>query len=151
MTKREFLDRLKETLEGEVSPSEINNQLRYYEGYFIEQENSGKKEEEILQELGDPRLIARTIIEMTEVQEEAGEDSSYYDRQEEQQQTYGGTRIFGFDLSNRISRYLFIAVIVLFVVLLLGLVTKMIVFFLPFVLPVMLVVFVVNLIRNNSR
>lgn len=151
MTKREFLDKLKESLEGEVSPTEMNNQLRYYEGYISEQETGGKSEAEILQELGDPRLIARTIIEMAEVQEQAGDNENYYEGQAEHHETYEGTKIFGFDLSNRFSRYLFIAVVVLLVLLILGVVTKVILFLLPLVLPVIMVIFLVNLIRNNQR
>ena len=61
MTINEFLNELKLALEGEIPGSEIASNLRYYESYMKEQRGR-KTEEEITAALGDPRLIARTII-----------------------------------------------------------------------------------------
>ena len=72
MSRQDFLQDMKEALEGEVSPSAVQDNLRYYENYFREQNAAGRSDEEILAELGDARLIARTILESVE----AGVDAS---------------------------------------------------------------------------
>ena len=37
--------------------------MRYYEDYIQSQVHNGRSEEEVLAELGDPRLIARTLLD----------------------------------------------------------------------------------------
>ena len=63
MTKNEFLDGLRRALNGQVPPPTVSQNLEYYRSYIATEEYKGRSEEEILEELGDPRLIARTIID----------------------------------------------------------------------------------------
>lgn len=60
MEKKEFLDILRESLAGNVPASEVEENIRYYKDYI---ENEAESEEEALKQLGDPHLIARTIID----------------------------------------------------------------------------------------
>lgn len=71
MTRKQFLEELRDSLEGMVSPMVIQQNLNYYENYINEQIRNGKTEEDVLNELGSPRLIARSIIDA------AGEDDGY--------------------------------------------------------------------------
>lgn len=71
MTKKQFLEELRDSLEGMVSPMVIQQNLNYYENYISEQIRNGKTEEDVLNELGSPRLIAKSIIDA------AGEDDGY--------------------------------------------------------------------------
>lgn len=61
MSKKEFLDILRQSLEGEVDNSVIEKNIRYYSDYISS--DGSRSEEEIIDEIGDPRLIAKTIIE----------------------------------------------------------------------------------------
>lgn len=61
MTINEFISVLQSSLENEIPASEIKNNINYYQEYMKSQQ-SLKSEEEITEALGDPRLIARTII-----------------------------------------------------------------------------------------
>jgi uncharacterized membrane protein len=61
MSKKDFLDILSQSLEGEVDKIILEQSIRYYSEYISSQPDKG--EEEILKEIGDPRLIAKTIIE----------------------------------------------------------------------------------------
>ena len=38
-------------------------QLRYYDDYIRSERQKGRSEADIMEELGDPRLIARTILD----------------------------------------------------------------------------------------
>ena len=70
MSKEEFLDTLRKVLARELSESEVADNINYYWNYIEQQIASGKTEEQVLQELGDPRLIARTILQVDEKREE---------------------------------------------------------------------------------
>lgn len=72
MTRREFLDTLGRALRRELSEQEVLDNLRYYEDYIDREVRSGRSEAQVLAELGDPRLIARTILQVDEQREEAG-------------------------------------------------------------------------------
>lgn len=62
MTKQQFLEELKKALSGEVSPEAMMDAYSYYSGYIDEQMQSGKTEEQVIEELGKPFMIARSII-----------------------------------------------------------------------------------------
>ncbi len=68
MDKAEFLNILRETLNQEVSPAVIEQNVRYYDQYI--KSSSMEEEEHKIEELGDPRLIAKTIIETEKVARE---------------------------------------------------------------------------------
>lgn len=75
MSKKEFLAILQETLAGQIPEDEIANQLDYYKSYI----NDSDSEKQVLEELGDPRLIARTII--TSYEASKGPMAGYYTNQ----------------------------------------------------------------------
>lgn len=72
MTKRQFMEELRSSLEGMVSQVVIQENMNYYEDYINEQIRNGKNEQDVLNELGSPRLIARSIIDAK------GEDVTMY-------------------------------------------------------------------------
>ena len=63
MTKEEFLDELRSSLFGNVSAKVINDNLNYYENFIDTQLRKGRSMDEVLEELGSPRLIAKTITD----------------------------------------------------------------------------------------
>lgn len=61
MDRDEFLKKLKIELENHMSKAEMNSQLDYYDKYISDEMAKGRSEKDVLEELGDPRLIAKTI------------------------------------------------------------------------------------------
>ena len=61
MGREEFLKILRESLETSLEKVAINEQLDYYDKYISDEIKKGRTEKEVLEELGDPRLIAKTI------------------------------------------------------------------------------------------
>ncbi len=51
------------SLTGKVPATMVEDNIRYYEEYIDIQLRQGKREEEVLSGLGDPRLLAKTVIE----------------------------------------------------------------------------------------
>ncbi len=67
MDREEFLDGLARALRTVGMPErEIQDNVNYYESYFRQQMAAGRTQAEILEELGDPRLLARTIAGVRE-------------------------------------------------------------------------------------
>ena len=66
MRKTEFLQELREALDGEVSVSVIQSNISYYDQYISQEAAKGRREEEVIEEIGSPRLIAKTIIDSSE-------------------------------------------------------------------------------------
>ena len=62
MNRQEFIEKLRISLNGKVPGEKIAELTGYYEGYISDEIAGGKTEEEVLAALGDPRLIARTIV-----------------------------------------------------------------------------------------
>lgn len=65
MERQEFLQKLKEALSGQVPPAVVQENLNYYDDYIRTECQKGRSEEDVMAELGDPRLIARTIEDAT--------------------------------------------------------------------------------------
>lgn len=78
MNRQDFLQGLEAALVDEVSPAQVQSNLRYYREYISEQISLGRPEEEVMAELGDPRLIARSIVNAAV----AGEESQGFYREE---------------------------------------------------------------------
>lgn len=74
MTKREFLEQLQKMLSRELDAAAVSDNVRYYSDYIDGAVRGGKSEEQVLAELGDPRMIARTILDVEEKRAE-GESS----------------------------------------------------------------------------
>ena len=79
MTKEQFMMELEQSLQGEVSAYELSDSLTYYRQYFEDEIRNGKSEEDVIRELGSPRLIARSIIDAHGNEGAASGNSGYED------------------------------------------------------------------------
>ena len=70
MDKTEFLNQLRASLNGKMDAEEVADNLRYYEEYINGQLRLGRTESEVMTSLGSPRLIARSIMDATNVKEQ---------------------------------------------------------------------------------
>ena len=79
MTKNEFLEGLRKALGNDLDRETVQENVAYYDGYISVQVNIGRTEEEVTAELGDPWVIAQTIIDAEEAKRGTGRNagSSY--------------------------------------------------------------------------
>ena len=63
MNRTDFIEILRSQLSGNMQEGRAAAHIRYYEDYIQSQVRGGKSEAEVLAELGDPRLIAKTLID----------------------------------------------------------------------------------------
>ena len=76
MNKQEFIDGLRRSLSSIDDYAFVNDTISYYENYIESQIRMGRIESEVMEELGDPRLIAKSI------------KATHVSDDEETQQTY---------------------------------------------------------------
>lgn len=139
MNKTKFLEGLREALQGDLSAAEINNQLLYYERYMEEELKKGRTEKEILEKLGSPRLIARTIIE-TKGNNTSYSNTYYEDRDVKENQTSNDNRKIKFRLNGALGIVLGIGIILLIISLIFSLVSVLA----PIVIPLLIIGFVIS-------
>lgn len=77
MSKEEFLRELEEALAGDVPEAVIRDNVSYYGSYLSQEMAKGRSVEEIVGEIGEPFIIAKTIIEHSEAVGEAAGDGGY--------------------------------------------------------------------------
>ncbi len=63
MNKREFLNKLNEYMSYELPQSMVAEKLDFYADYIDKEVSSGRRITDVIDELGDPQLIARSIID----------------------------------------------------------------------------------------
>lgn len=84
MSKEEFLQILREALAGEVPEGLIQENVQYYDQYITAEMRKGRTAQNIIEELGGPRIIAKTIIDASEA---AGQT---FERRGPEGDVYGG-------------------------------------------------------------
>lgn len=62
MDKTEFLEVLRQRLAETLTYEKVEENIHYYENYISERTNQGYSEKQVIEELGDPLLIAKTIM-----------------------------------------------------------------------------------------
>ena len=63
MPKAEFLEKLRIELSSGVTPQVLQENLNYYGQYIDDEIRKGRTESEVLAELGDPWILAKTIVD----------------------------------------------------------------------------------------
>ncbi|MDE6627174.1 MAG: DUF1700 domain-containing protein [Lachnospiraceae bacterium] len=165
MTKQEFLEELKNALSGEVSPEAMMDSYRYYSDYIDEGIRHGRPEEEILEELGKPALLARSIIAAQSGERKADleytEDgrtrkvkkSQFFEKEERDKKTEKAQREkkFVFDFNSWYAKVLGILIflLVVFFVYLVIKVSSWIL--LTFGIPILLVLGIIYLVMYFTR
>ncbi len=153
MDRIDFLEALKDALSGEIPEPEIERHLNYYNQY-LQDTGQGKTEEEKLQELGDPRLIAKTIIDTSQIKLDPTHSRAFennhnaYEQNgnDEEYQNQSTVRWFSLDSLTWYQKVLFVVMAVLVIVVLLGLVVLGINLFFSVIFPILIVVLIINLI-----
>lgn len=147
MNKQEFLDRLRLALSGRIPAAQIEGTIGYYLDYINTEVRKGRSEEEVLQTLGDPRLIARTIIQ-TSGTGSAGVGGEYDYEPEGRGYQNGYNEYQGGVRFRRIPRWLIIIITIVVVLVVLWVVFSVLSFLAPLILVMAAVIFMVKLFRD---
>lgn len=155
MGRYEFVNTLRTALSEELPASLVEENVRYYESYISQEVAGGKTEAEVLEELGDPRLIARTILDTQGQQEDYSEGyGSFYEEQEAEREKglhaevneKGGVDIKyrSFNFNTWYGKLLIAVVLILILFLIISIVSGILSLVLPILVPVLLVLFIIK-------
>lgn len=154
MTKQEFLSRLKEALENRLDSRAVQENMDYYRSYIEEETRHGRSEEEVTDELGDPWVIAQSVINMTESRAAAeggygpgnvfdDGEPGYSDRR-----GYSDTQIHTYMVNSWWKRLLFLMGIIGIVLIVFAVIGGLISLVMPVVLPILVIIMVMRLFRR---
>lgn len=149
MKKQEFLNILQESLEGEVKPGIIADNIAYYNQYIQAEVDRGRSIDSVMDELGDPRLIAKTIISTPQEQQRyAGAGNSYTTDSTRDQDSQPNRYMGKFHQISKAKLYggLIVTALILFFVLFF--VFKIFSLFLPVILVGLIISFVIKMINR---
>ena len=148
MTKQEFLSRLKESLENGLTGRAVQENMDYYRSYIEEEARKGRSEEEVVGELGDPWVIAQSVINMAENREAAGDVYGSGEPGNFGGQGYSDTQVHNFIVNNLWKRLLFLLGIIGIVLIVFAVIGGLISLVMPIVLPVLVIIMVIRLFRR---
>ncbi len=147
MNRDEFISELRAHLVGKVDNNELNRQIDYYSTYIQNEINNGKSESEVLDMLGNPRLIAKTIVHTYGLKEDPIR-KQYRNEQEYSEETYE-TEGQSDKFATKMQRVFTIVAIVLVIMAVISLVFSLIGFFLPIVAVVVIIMIIVRMLSGR--
>ena len=143
MSKYEFISQLDDALLGNVSERERRDSVRYYTDYIEDEVRAGKSEEEVLQSLGSPMAIARSIIEAKGYDRGGETIEPEFEEQEEPHVFMKTKQISGWKVWATLGG------ILLAVLLIVSLIFKVLAVILPFLIPFAIIIFIIKLISGR--
>lgn len=140
MTKQVFLNQLQKSLGNELDQRTVQDNVTFYKEYIECEVKKGYRVDEVLTKLGDPRLIAKTIIEISDTSHNS---TSHY-------QEVDSDKILNPEekQSKKISNWLFKIIIIVLTVVLIGLIFTVLRVILPYLIVVVVAVGAVNFIKK---
>lgn len=150
MTKIEFLEKLRTALANDLTGAVIQENVDYYAGYIRSETEAGRNEEEVIEELGDPWVIAQTIID-TSVP--AGANAPYEAEGQAYGQAYGqettgasGKRPAGAGFLKGLLVLLGVIGVLFIIITVVGGIVSLVA---PVLIPVLVVIFIVRTVRGG--
>lgn len=152
MDKREFIEKLQRTLAGGLDSAQVAENVRYYQEYIESEMQKGNTEEEVLSQLGDPRLLARSIIEANKRAGASYGSNQEYDEEVTEdvvteEQKYGR----GYGRSIMLPGWLMMVIMTVVVVVVIGLVTSLLSIFFPVIVIGLVVLLIVKIFQGNRN
>ncbi len=144
MKKEDFLFYLKKALKGEIPADKVKYHVNYYQKYIDEEVRNGKKQSDVIDMLGDPQLIAKSIIESERMSGSSANYADYSDFKNEEQTKRQKQTIRQIKIEGIIGIIVFIFFLILIIAAIWGLFTLVARLF----IPILLVILVVSVIKK---
>lgn len=149
MSKQEFIEKLRSSLSGQVPAGMVEENVAYYEDYINSQIRLGQPETVIMQNLGDPRLIAKSIITANTGEEYVDDGrNGYREWSVNEERFYAENRKESMPKVVRVHGWLTVVIVIVIFALLAGAIFSLISFLFPVILAGGIVLFFVKLFRD---
>jgi len=147
MDRENFLNSFREALIGKVPDDIIRDNVNYYNEYINSQLQKGMSEAQVLDGLGDPRLLARTIEESTKFAQGA-QDGDYREADAYETVRDEAQADRRHPLLSRVPTWLTAVILVIVVALMIVAVFSLLSYFAPLILFVLMIMMVSSVIRS---
>ena len=146
MNRVEFIEGLKAALQNEMNEKNIQEHIKYYNSYIMNELQKGRLEQDIVNELGDPWIIARTLEEVKEEQPYEGDKTfeQTVDGTSESSQQTGK----GYSRGKSVNVGCWMVVVIIFVVLFL--LTGIVKILTPFLVPIVIITLFIKFFQKRS-
>ena len=167
MKKQEFLDILTRKLTGQFTSTEVKDNIQYYDGYISGEVYKGKSEEQVIQEIGGPHIVAKTLINAKNMAGQSNSSKTHKSYSQDIHRQAGektGQRK-GFHVNHdnngwdvrygkvKLNTWYFKLILAILVILLiigvLSAVGFMLRVLIPIIVPVLVIFFIFNLVSNR--
>ena len=145
MNRTEFIDKMRAALTGNVNHNKIEENIRFYHDYIDMEVKKGRDEQDVVLGMGDPRLIAKTIIEANKAAGDGEtEENTIYDEYEnaEHQNRNHKSQFSG------LSKVFTVLAVIAGIFLVISLFTTVISFLSPILIPVILFYLIYRMIQR---
>lgn len=141
------MDRLQRALAGGVNSSQVAENVRYYQDYIDTEIRKGRSEAEVLSGLGDPRLLAKSIIEANKRAGYVEGTNQNFDEETQDDRAQG--RAGASFSAVRVPGWLILLFVIVIALLVIGLIFSAISLLAPIIIPVLLVILLYHFIRGR--
>lgn len=146
MDRIEFVDKLQHALSGGLGSALVAENVQYYREYIDVEIRKGRSEEEVIGSLGDPRLLAKSIIEANKRTGQNEGTNQNYD-EETPESGYGSQEAA--QGAVHVPGWLILLIVVVVLLLIIGVAFSVISFLAPVIIPVLVVLLVINFIKGR--
>lgn len=166
MNRIDFIEKLQRALAGGLNSRQVTENVRYYQEYIDMEIRKGRNESEVLAGLGDPRLLAKSIIEANKRAGRSEGTNLNYDEEIIDNVDGGQTYTYGRDTGRqkdtyeedmtgngrvfRVPGWLILLIITVIVLLIIGVTFSLISVLAPILIPVLIVTLIIKLFQNNN-
>lgn len=150
MDKRAFMEKLQRALAGGLNSIQVADNMRYYQDYIESEIRKGRSEADVLEQLGDPRLLAKSIIEANKRGGESYGSNREYD-EEVSDNSESRKKVKGFDYGLRLPFWLAMLIVTVMALIVIGIVTSLLYILLPVIIVVLIGILIVKLIQSTFK
>jgi hypothetical protein len=163
MTQSEFLQELRCALENSLPESIVQENVEFYKQYISDEVNKGKDEEQVLQMLGDPWILAKTVTEAQDgtdqstVREKGRGDYSYHSDREMGYEGYENDNrgseihspVHAAVLDKWWKKLLLILGIIMIIIAVFSIITGIVSLLAPILVPIIIILILVRILANR--
>jgi uncharacterized membrane protein len=133
MNRQSFITELRAYLTGKVDTLVIEETISYYQDYFDQTMKEGLSEEAIAEQLGNPRLLGKTIVQTQQNRTSSVEQENEESRQNDHNPSGNGYRLFN------LPKWSFILILICVIIVSIMLLTSIISLFLYLLVPIIII------------
>lgn len=150
MNRTEFIERLQRALAAGISSGQVAENVRYYQDYIDAEVRRGRSEREVLDSLGDPRLLAKSIIEANKhAGTSYGSNRQYDEEVADDRQEWRAKDDVPTARSFALPGWLAMLIATVVVLVVIGLAFSLLSLFAPVIIVVLVVLLIVKVVQNN--